>query len=80
MQVCVCVRVCVPGGVDVRVYVTLLIQHANPMRHIVTSFVASLGPTYFSTISDKHDFRKEVIEHKMCFDFLYSFFLKYFSL
>jgi hypothetical protein len=47
--------------------VALLIQHAIRMRHIVTSFVTPLAPPYFSTLSHKrHDFRKKVIEHKMC--------------
>jgi hypothetical protein len=33
------------------------------------------GSTIFSTSSRKqHDFRKNVIEHKMCFDFLYKCF------
>jgi hypothetical protein len=34
----------------------------------------------FPTLSHKrHDFRKNVTEHKMCFDFLYTFCLKHFS-
>jgi hypothetical protein len=62
------------------VHVVLLIQHATRMRRTVTSFVASLA-SYFSTLSHKrHDFRKKkVIEHKICFDFLYNFCLKRFS-
>ena len=49
------------------VHVALLIQHAIRMRHIVTSFVASLTPPHFSTLSHKrYDFRKNVTEHKMC--------------
>jgi hypothetical protein len=27
----------------------------------------------------RHDFRKKIIEHKMCFDFLYNFCLEHFS-
>jgi hypothetical protein len=49
------------------VLVALLIQHAMRMRHIVTSFVAPLAPPRFSALSHKrYDFRKNVIEHKMC--------------
>ena len=44
----------------------LLVQHATRMRHIVTSFVASLAPPYFSTFSHKrHDFREKVTKCKM---------------
>jgi hypothetical protein len=35
---------------------------------------------YFSTLSHKRrDFLENVIERKMCFDFLYKFCLKHFS-
>ena len=35
---------------------------------------------YFSTLSHKlHDLKKNVTEHKKCFDFLYNFCLKHFS-
>ena len=38
----------------------------NAMRHIVTSFMASLAPN-FSTLSHKRqDFMKKVIGYKMC--------------
>ena len=63
-----------------RVRIVLLIQHATRMRHIMTSFVAPLAPTYFSTLSHKRrDFGKKIIEHKMGFDFLYNFYLTHSS-
>jgi hypothetical protein len=66
-----CVRACVCLGAwactCACVHVVLLIQYEIRMRHIVTSFVARLAPSYFSTSSLKrHDFRNKVIEHKMC--------------
>ena len=53
--------------------ISLLIQHATRMRRIVLSFVASLASPYFSTLPHKlHDVWKNVVEYKMCFDFLYD--------
>jgi hypothetical protein len=44
----------------------LLIEHATRMRHIVTSLVAPMTLPYFSTLPHKrHDFRENVIGHKM---------------
>jgi hypothetical protein len=71
--VCVCVRAhaCVSSGAwgcaCACVHVALLIQHVTRMPHIVKLFVAPLYLPYFSTLFHKrHDFRKIVIEYKMC--------------
>jgi len=47
-----------------------------------TNFGEKSAQQYFSTLSHKrHYFRKKkIVEHKMCFGFLYKFRLKYFSL
>ena len=43
-------------------------------RDAILPSAASLVPLYFSTLSHKrHDFLKDGIERKMCFDFLYNF-------
>jgi hypothetical protein len=56
------------------VSVSVVIQHAKRMRHIILPSVACLALQNISTISHKrHDFRKNVLEHQMCFDFLYNF-------
>jgi hypothetical protein len=53
--------------------VAFVIQSAKRMRRIILSFTASLAEPYFSTLSHKrHDFQKEVAEHKMCFFFIFS--------
>jgi hypothetical protein len=44
------------------------------MRRIALSSVACPGLPYFFILSHKrHDFRENVIEDKICFDFLYNF-------
>ena len=65
------------GRVDMcmSAHVALLIQHAARMHHIVSSFVASLTPSYLSTLSHiRQDNQNKVFEHEICFDFLYNFF------
>jgi hypothetical protein len=55
-------------------------QREMSMRHIaICSFSSST--TFFHTKNHKlHDFpKKEVTEHKKCFDFIYNIFLKHLS-
>ena len=53
VRACMHKRVCVHVGIRARGRVSLLIQHATRMRHIVTSFVAPLPPPNISTLSHK---------------------------
>jgi hypothetical protein len=49
------------------VSVALGIQHAERMRRVTLSCVACLSAPYFSTLSHtRHNFRKKVIDHKIC--------------
>ena len=52
------------------VFVPLVIQHAVRMRRIVLSSVVWSTLTYFSKVFQKSLFSENVIEHKICFDFL----------
>ena len=81
---CVCVCVCARARVRalelvsarargrVHARVALLIQHTTRIRHVVTSSVAPLAPTYLSALSHKRrEFRKNVTAYKMC-DLIFS--------
>ena len=70
---CVFAPACVPVPEHVGVYMrvrvclALLIQHATRMRHIATSSVASLAPSYFSRVSHTRcDFRKKKLLYIKC--------------
>jgi len=61
------------------VFVASVIELAKRTRLFV-SFVACQTEQYVSILSHKIRFSEKGIEYKMCFDFLYNFFLKHFSL
>jgi len=49
----------------------LVIQHAQRMRRIILSSVASMAVQNLSTLSHKrHDFRRKFTVRKICFNFL----------
>ena len=83
--VCVCMHHCCRGrttGITCTecVSVAFVNQHSKSMRCIILLSVASPAVPYLWTLSHKqHNFRKKIIEHKMCFDFLCSIYLKHFS-
>jgi len=55
------------------VFVSIVTQHAQHMRLIRLSSV-SQAVSYFATVCHKeHGVRKNVLEQKICFDFLYKF-------
>ena len=54
---------------------------SSPTCKVQFVVIAWQALSHFSTLSHKrHDFREKVIENKICFDFLYNFCLKHFSL
>ena len=56
------------------VCVALVIQHLKFMHRILLPSVACLAVPYFSTLSHKrHDFRKNVVKHKVIFLFSVKF-------
>ena len=63
----------------VSVSVTLVIQHATRMRHIILS-VACVAPQHFSTLCHKrHDFSGEKLLNIKCVLIYLQFYLKHFS-
>ena len=62
------------------VYLALVTRNAMRMRLIGFSSVTCPAVSYISTSLKRQDFRKIFTEHKTCFDFVYDFFLKQFSL
>jgi len=63
--------------------VALGIQHAKNMCHIMLSSMTCLSVTYFSTSSHKGEKKFEKLSYwaqNACFDFLYSCYLKHFSI
>jgi len=53
------------------VFLALLIQHAKGMGRVILPAVTYPALPCFSTLChQRHDFQKEVIGHKLCFDFL----------
>jgi len=62
------------------VFVALFIQDANPMLPVILSSMVGRIQPYFSTLSNKRrDFRKNIIEHIMYFDFSYNLSVKHVS-
>jgi hypothetical protein len=77
IPLCVCARARASALACARL--ALLIQHKNVCSVFLSvDFLAA----YFSTLSHKRKKKiwKKVIEHKICFDFLYNIYLKRFSL
>jgi hypothetical protein len=55
----------------------LLIQHGTPLHIVFRS--PSISKKFRHYLLNGTIFGKDVTEHKMCFDFFYTFYLKYFS-
>jgi len=61
--------------------VALFVQHAKRMRRIILSYVDCLAAEISTFFPKRHDFEeKKNWTWNVCFDFLYNFCLKHFSL
>ena len=60
-------------------FVALVIEHTKRMRRVISAWPLWLHHTFRHYLINDTIFGKKVIEHKMCFDFLYNFYLKYLS-
>ena len=48
------------------VFVALVIQHAKRTRHVILSVAPQVLQHFYTLYHKRHDFRKNVTEHKMC--------------
>ena len=57
------------------VFVVLGVRHEKHLRRIILLFVVWISLPCFSALCyECHNFRKETVEYKMCFDFSTTFF------
>jgi hypothetical protein len=61
------------------VSVALVIQHAMRMRHVATRVLPRSTVFFPHYLINGTIFEKQIIEHKMCIEFLCNFCLKHFS-
>ena len=67
-----------PNMSNVNKNITVETKLISPPTYIV---ICRLTLTYFSTLYNKrHDFRRKVIEHELCFDILYKFLYEIFHI
>ena len=75
---CCCVRTIIFAYSEF-VAVAFVFQHAKHIRHIFIYGLPAAAPPFPTLCHKQRDYRKNVIEQKMCCDFLYKFYLKLFS-